>query len=33
MSNQKTIFAILSAAKNLAFYAAEIRYEAALRSE
>jgi hypothetical protein len=33
MSNQKTIFVILSAAKNLSFEAAEIRNEAALRSE
>jgi hypothetical protein len=33
MSNQKTIFVILSAAKNLSFKAAEIRNEAALRSE
>jgi len=33
MSNQKTISVILSAAKNLSFKAAEIRNEAALRSE
>jgi hypothetical protein len=33
MSNQKTIFVILSVAKNLSFKAAEIRNEAALRSE
>jgi hypothetical protein len=33
MSNQKTIFVILSAAKNLSFSTAEIRNEAALRSE
>jgi len=33
MSTQKTIFVILSAAKNLSFKAAEIRNEAALRSE
>jgi hypothetical protein len=33
MSNQKTIFVILSAAKNLSLKAAEIRNEAALRSE
>jgi hypothetical protein len=32
-SNQKTIFVILSAAKNLSFNTAEIRNEAALRSE
>jgi hypothetical protein len=33
MSNQKTIYVILSTAKNLSFKAAEIRNEAALRSE
>jgi hypothetical protein len=33
MSNQKTIFVILRAAKNLSFKAAEICNEAALRSE
>ena len=33
MSNQKTIFVILSAAKNLSFKAAEILHSAALRSE
>jgi len=33
LSNQKTIFVILSAAKNLAFQATEIRNEAALHSE
>jgi hypothetical protein len=33
MSAQKTFFVILSAAKNLSFKAAEIRNEAALRSE
>gem|GEM_PF-1964049 len=33
MSNQKAIFVILSAAKNLSFKAAEILHSAALRSE
>jgi len=33
MSNQKTIYVILSAAKNLAFYVAKMRNEAPLRSE
>ena len=33
MSQQKTMFVILSAAKHLSFKAAEIRNEAALRSE
>jgi hypothetical protein len=33
MCNQKTIFVILSAAKNLFFKAAEILHSAALRSE
>jgi hypothetical protein len=33
MSNPKTIVVILSAAKNLSCEAAEIRNEAALRSE
>ena len=32
-SNQTLLFVILSAAKNLAFQAAEIRNEAALHSE
>ena len=33
MINQKTIFVILSAAKNLSFKAAEILHSAALRSK
>jgi len=33
MTNQKTIFVILSAAKNLSSKAAEILHSAALRSE
>jgi hypothetical protein len=33
MSNRKTIFIILSAAKNLSFKTAEILHDAQLRSE